>query len=437
MKFLQNAFFLLISFSAWGQKAEFQNNALDLGRFSEAGSIRFKAIIKNSGTKPLVLLRADAPKNIDVNVTRKTVQPNDTLEVTLVYHPLAAGLFKNTIQFVTNSIPEAAPFTFSGTIDKLLNDNLLHCVDFKPKAKGEAAIIEMQALHRAFISDAMSGKPLRQAEITYIDKQGNVRTIQLNSSNGYLEHTTPVGYYALIVKSPGYTSLFLEQFISNRSTSQNYMLTPEKSEQLLVAKSDVAPRPISDTLDNSLYKPNHIVFLIDASGSMKEDDKLPLLKKAIVQLIEPLRSADFISIISYADKVEVLVSNKSGSEKKDLKEVVNSLKAEGVTAGSAGLNKAYELMLQHYIVGGNNQVLLATDGVFRLSASQRKSVETQAKSAERPVILSIVAMGNDDAALNMLTNLSLKGNGNLIHLNGSSEEKTKLILQEIMNRSLR
>jgi len=215
------------------------------------------------------------------------------------------------------------------------------------------------------------------------------------------------------------------------------MLTPEKSEQLLVAKSDVAPRPITDTLDNSLYKPNHIVFLIDASGSMKEDDKLPLLKKAIVQLIEPLRSADFISIISYADKVEVLVSKKSGSEKKALKEVVNSLKAEGVTAGSAGLNKAYELMLQHYIVDGNNQVLLATDGVFRLSASQRKSVETQAKSAERPVILSIVAMGNDDAALNMLTNLSLKGNGNLIHLNGSSEEKTKLILQEIMNRSLR
>lgn len=437
MKFLQNAFFLLISFSAWGQKAEFQNNSLDLGRFSEAGSIRFKAIIKNSGTKPLVLLRADASKNIDVNVTRKSVLPNDTLEVTLVYHPLAAGPFKNTIQFVTNSITEADPFIFSGSIDKLLNDNLLHCVDFKPKAKGETALIEMQALHRAFISDAINGKPLQQGEITYIDKQGNVSTIQLNSSNGYLEHKTPVGYYALIVKSPGYEALLLEQFISNRSTSQNYMLTPATSEKLVVAKSDGLSQPISDTLDNSIYKPNHIVFLIDVSGSMKEDNKLPLLKKAIGRLIDPLRSSDFISIITYADDVEILVSNAPGNKKTALREAINSLKADGITAGSAGLNKAYEILLHHYIVGGNNQILLATDGVFRLSASQRKSVEAQAKSEEKPVVLSIVALGNDDAALNMLTNLGQKGNGNLIHLNDASEEKTELILQEIMSRSLR
>ena len=209
------------------------------------------------------------------------------------------------------------------------------------------------------------------------------------------------------------------------------------SEKLVVAKSDSLPQPISDTLDNSTYKPNHIVFLIDVSGSMKEDNKLPLLKKAIGRLIEPLRSSDFISIITYADNVEILVSNTPGNKKTVLREAINSLKADGITAGSAGLNKAYEILLQHYIVEGNNQILLATDGVFRLSASQRKSVETQAKSFEKPVFLSIVALGNDDAALNMLTNLSLKGNGNLIHLNDASEEKTKLILQEIMSRSLR
>lgn len=437
MKPLLNALFVIISFSGWGQKAELQNNALDLGRFSEAGSIRFKAIIKNSGTKPLVLLRADAPKNVDVNVTRKSVQPNDTLEVTLVYHPLAAGLFKHSIQFVTNSTPEAAPFTFSGSIDKLLNDNLLHCVDFKPKAKGESAEIEMQALHRAFISDAISGKPLQQAEITYIDKQGNVSTIQLNSSNGYLEYKTAVGYYALIVKAHGYEALFLEQYISSRSTSQNYMLTPAKIKTSDKRETDNFLQNPSDTLDASTHKPNNLVFLIDASGSMKEENKLPLLKKAIIRLTEPLRSSDFISIIAYADDVEILVSNTPGNKKTELREAINSLKADGITAGAAGLNKAYELILQNYIVGGNNQILLATDGVFRLSANQRKSVELQAKSVEKPVVLSIVALGNDDAALNMLKNLSQKGNGNLMHLNDSSKDRIDLILNEIVNRSLR
>jgi hypothetical protein len=437
MKILLNALLIVIGFSGWGQKAELQNNALDLGRFSEAGSIRFKAVIRNSGSKPLVFLRADAPKNVDVYSIRKTVQPNDTLEVTLVYHPLAAGLFKQSIQFVTNSIPESDPFTFSGSIDKLLNDNLLHCVDFKPKAKGESAEIEMQALHRAFISDAISGVPLQKAEITYIDKQGRVQAVQMKSSNGYLEHKTAIGYYALIIKAPGYEALFLEQYISSRSTSQNYMLTPEVAKTSDKREIDNLQQIQGDTLDNLKYKPNNIVFLIDASGSMKDENKLPLLKKAIIRLTEPLRSSDFISIIAYADDVEILISNKAGNKKTALLEAVNSLKADGITAGAAGLNKAYELILQNYIVGGNNQILLATDGVFRLSATQRKSIEMQAKSIEKPVALSIVALGNDDAAIQMLTTLSQKGNGNLIHLNDASKDKIDLILNEIESRSRR
>lgn len=437
MKIVLNILLVTIGFYGWGQKAILQNNTLDLGRFSEAGSIRFKAIIKNSGSRPLVFLRADAPKNVDVFTNRKTVEPNDTIEVTLLYHPLTAGLFNHSIQFITNSIPESNPFTFSGVVDKLLYDNLLHCVDFKPKSKGESAEIEMQALHRAFVSDAISGVPLQEAEITYIDKKGSVRAVQMKSSNGYLEHKTAVGYYALIVKAPGYEAMFLEQYISNRSTSQNYMLTP-----LLVKNSDKtalnnSKQNQSDTLDNFKYKSNNIVFLIDASGSMKDENKLPLLKMAIIRLIEPLRSTDFISIIAYADDVELLVSNTSGNKKTALLEAVNSLKANGVTAGSAGLTKAYELILQNYSVGGNNQIILATDGIFRISAKQRKSIELQANSIESPVVLSVVALGNDDAAINMLANLCKNGNGNLIRLNDASKDKIELILNEVANRSLR
>jgi Ca-activated chloride channel family protein len=215
------------------------------------------------------------------------------------------------------------------------------------------------------------------------------------------------------------------------------MLTPEVAKTSDKREIDNLQQIQGDTLDNLKYKPNNIVFLIDASGSMKDENKLPLLKKAIIRLTEPLRSSDFISIIAYADDVEILISNKAGNKKTALLEAVNSLKADGITAGAAGLNKAYELILQNYIVGGNNQILLATDGVFRLSATQRKSIEMQAKSIEKPVALSIVALGNDDAAIQMLTTLSHKGNGNLIHLNDASKDKIDLILNEIVSRSLR
>jgi Mg-chelatase subunit ChlD len=423
---------------SWAQKVEFQPSNIDLGTFSEAGSIRFKVVIKNTGIKNLFLLRADAPPNTDVYISKKVILPTDTALINLIYHPKTTGYFKHTVNFITNSGKAADELVFSGSVGRLLSDNLMHCVDFKPKETGGMATIPLLTLHRSYLSDAISGLPINFAEITYIDMNGSVNTFSKTTDKGLLENTVPVGMYALVVKSPGYEPLMMEQYIGTRSTSQNYMLVKQKEMNTPINKdSSAAVDERLDTLDNVKFKPNNLVFLIDASGSMKDPNKLPLFVKSMRRLIEPLRSSDRVSIIVYAAQVNILAETQTGSNKTELFKVLESLKAEGITSGSAGLDKAYELIEMGYIADGNNQIILATDGAFRLSAANRKTVDAFAQSKEQPVILSVVALGADEVALNMLKKLSEMGRGSFLHLLKDSPTDIEALLNEITLRSRR
>lgn len=422
----------------WAQKVEFQPSNMDLGTFTEAGSIRFKVVIKNTGIKNLFILRADAPPKTEVYISKKVILPTDTALATLIYHPQATGPFKHTINFVTNSGKAADELVFSGSVGRLLSDNLLHCVDFKPKETGSMAAIPVLTLHRSYLSDAISGLPIDFAEITYIDVNGGVKTFSKTTDKGYFENSIPVGMYALVVKSPGYEPLMMEQYIGTRSTSQNYMLVKQKENPAPIKKdSSIKTETKLDTLDNLRFKPNNLVFLIDASGSMKDKNKLPLLVKSMRRLIEPLRSSDRVSIVVYAANVVIKVETQAGNNKTELLNALDQLKAEGITSGSAGLDQAYKLIEKGYIANGNNQIILATDGVFRLSAGNRKTVEAQALSVEKPVVLSVVALGDDEAALNMLKKLSETGKGSFLHLQNESTEALDALLNEITLRSQR
>ena len=433
--FLLGLMFVCLVFQ--GQKAVFRPATIDLGSFSEAGSIRFTCILENTGTRPLVIFRADAPRGTDVFISKKSIVENDTALLTFLYHPKTTGVFNQKVEFTTNASEAPELFTFSGNVLRLLSDNLLNCVDFKPKMVNGAAEIPMLAKHRAFLSDAITGLPIQSAEITYVSKDGQVQSIQKDALNGFLEHPIQVGFYALIVKADGYEPLIIEQYFSSRSTSQNYMLSPLKRSKPDIEIATTESTNVIDTLDAKQFKPNNLVFLIDASGSMKEDAKLPLLKKALIRLINPLRSTDRISVIVYAESVKILLEAQPGNRKNEIFDAIEQLKAEGITAGSAGLEQAYQLIDRFYIDGGNNQILLANDGAFRLSAANRKKVEAQVVASEKPVLLSVVAMGSDEAALNMLNKLSTQGKGSFLHLKNGSSTEIDVLLEEITKRSRR
>jgi Ca-activated chloride channel family protein len=135
---------------------------------------------------------------------------------------------------------------------------------------------------------------------------------------------------------------------------------------------------------------SNLVFLLDVSGSMNSADKLGLLKKGLGLLIDQLREEDRIAIVVYAGAAGVVLKSTKGDKKEEFKRVLNQLSAGGSTAGSAGIQLAYKIAEKNFIEGGNNRILLATDGDFNVeTCSQEALVELIKEKRAGGVFLSV------------------------------------------------
>jgi Ca-activated chloride channel family protein len=150
----------------------------------------------------------------------------------------------------------------------------------------------------------------------------------------------------------------------------------------------------------------------------------------------PVRLIDKITIITYATEVKVVVPTVNGNQKKEVLTVIDTLRADGVTAGSKGIQVAYENAKREFIPGGNNQVILATDGVFRISGKDRKMIINAANSTTEKLNLSVLGFGEDEQALAMLEEFTKIGAGNMIVVSKKSQGE-RAIIDEIKAMSKR
>ena len=141
-------------------------------------------------------------------------------------------------------------------------------------------------------------------------------------------------------------------------------------------RSLAAPPPAgSDRLEGATGghvrgpRSSNLVFLLDVSGSMNSPDKLPLLKTAFGMLVDQLRPRDRVAIVVYAGAAGLVLPSTPGSEKETILDALHSLEAGGSTAGGAGIQLAYKVAAENHIEGGNNRVILATDGDFNVGVS--------------------------------------------------------------------
>ena len=186
-------------------------------------------------------------------------------------------------------------------------------------------------------------------------------------------------------------------------------------------------------MDETLYKPNNIIFLVDVSSSMKDTSKLKVMQFALHHLIDALRPADKITFITYADSVRVLKNGVNGNAKQELSEVVDLLKAKGLTKGNKAILFSLDVALQNYIPDGNNQIILATDGKFRFYPDDQKMYKI--KQGDKLIKLSTIAFGNDKDAMKNLKEIAEIGNGHFIHIKNKAKAKEQL-LEEIKENSL-
>ena len=137
---------------------------------------------------------------------------------------------------------------------------------------------------------------------------------------------------------------------------------------------------------------NNLVFLIDASGSMSSADKLPLLQEAFVFLTEQLDENDTVSIVTYAGSERVVLEGASGNKKQTIIDAINDLKAGGSTNGEAGINKAYEIAEANFKPGGNNRIILASDGDLNVGIRDPEQLEKLVEEKrDAGIFLSVLA----------------------------------------------
>lgn len=173
---------------------------------------------------------------------------------------------------------------------------------------------------------------------------------------------------------------------------------------------------------------NNIVFLLDVSGSMDEANKLPLLAESFELLVEQLDEDDRVSIVTYAGDNQVVADSVPGSEHGVLVDHLRSLRAGGSTGGADGLRTAYELAEKNFVAGGNNRVILATDGDFNVGPSTPEEL-TELVEAEREsgVYVSVLGFGMGNLKDSTMEAVADHGNGNYAYIDTLAEARKVLV----------
>ncbi|PWV46494.1 VWA domain-containing protein [Chitinophaga sp. S165] len=168
----------------------------------------------------------------------------------------------------------------------------------------------------------------------------------------------------------------------------------------------------------------NIVFLLDVSGSMSTENKLPLVKQALKVLVQQLRPSDKVAIVVYAGAAGVVLPSTSGSEKKKILDALEDLEAGGSTAGGEGIQLAYKTAADALIKNGNNRIILATDGDFNVGVSDNKELEKLIESQRNSgIYLSVLGFGMGNYKDSKLELLADKGNGNYAYIDNFEEAR--------------
>ena len=181
-------------------------------------------------------------------------------------------------------------------------------------------------------------------------------------------------------------------------------------------------------IDLAKAPPSNIVFLIDVSGSMDEENKLPLLQSSFKMLLGQLRPDDKVAIVTYANGTKVALPSTSVKDKEKIIKVLDNLYASGGTSGGKGIQLAYEQAQKSFIKNGNNRIILATDGDFNIGINNTTDLEKFIeKQRESGIYMSVLGFGMGNYRDDMAETIADKGNGNYAYIDNITEAKKVLV----------
>ena len=320
-----------------------------------------------------------------------------------------------------------------------------------------AKLRTMSAEHRAYI--AQPAASISAAPALNGDWSGAVpperNRFEKQVQNGIMvAGEIPVSTFAIDVDTGSYTTLrrmLKEGRLPQKDTlrveemlnyfSYDYPL-PGKNEAPFSVTTELAPSPYNDDMmllriglkgyeqSKAELGASNLVFLLDVSGSMASPDKLPLLQTALKMLTQQLDAQDKVSIVVYAGAAGVVLDGAAGNDSQTLNYALEQLSAGGSTNGAQGIQLAYQLAKKHFVEGGINRVILATDGDFNVGTTNLDElIDLVSMQKQQGIGLTTLGFGMGDYNDQLMEQLADKGNGQYAYIDSINEARKVLVEQ--------
>ncbi len=392
--------------------------------------------ITNTTNKKAFILPTRPNDDYAILISSQTIEAGETIRIGIVYYTEQKGRFNVAAPLYFSNMVNPVNFFVKGNIKSFHPYALVKCPSIENSKPLPQRIVPLVVV----IKDAQTQKIIEQSSL-----QAKINTINIPCSKTFYtnKHSCKCDYgnIGFVAEAEGYQpkeSLFFydkEHFYHEIFLEKKEVVLSEKEivvENEIVkeeTKPDVVYVPIEKIKDSIVvkskdsikpllpkYKPNHLIFVIDISGSMKDSTKLNYLKISMMEMVKILRPEDYFTLITYAGRSKVVFENINGLNKTQIFEAIDSLNAKGGSYGSEGLITAYEKAHSYYIKNANNQVFLATDGLFNGGSITNEQLFKIAKKEYNKfeIKLTTIGFGKDEKALAFMRKLAENGGGNFI-----------------------
>lgn len=429
---------LLVAFQAQAQ-LRFETVNYDFG-ILESHDDRFVDIkVSNLGPKKEYILSVKKSSDVTYIAASDRIDADSAMYVRFQVNPSEKGKFSYDIDVFTSNQATATRIRLSGVMNEVPIDNLsafTECPDFSARPAGNSQNFDLTVI----TMDAESKKPLDLSTVSLIQNGAPV-WMKRTDKNGKIVEDATIGFSYFYALHDGYFPEELGAYINFnrhevviplRKNPKFEVPTPSIDTTLITTTIDIVleeqlesqvPTSITDvpvelsTLDKEDFSSDHfktvnVVFILDVSSSMRQGDKMELMKYSLFQLVDMLRVEDRMGIVTYATDTRVLLSSTSGMDKESIKAQVSALKASGMTAGGEGIKLGYKEALKSFKKDGVNQIIVITDGAFNRNSDDYKKYIR--KYRRKGINMSIVGIRNSENDADEMIASARLGGGNYV-----------------------
>lgn len=453
--------FFLFSFSG-GAQIKLDKTKYNFGDL-EAYSARYVDFkLTNIGAKEEWVLRLVKPKEVIYISSKQIIEKDSSIIIRLQVTPKSKGHFNYKIDLFLSDRADAIELRLTGNLQEVIQDgsnNFTACPTFEDKPGGK----NPNSFNLTVVTvDAESREELSQSTVTFI-QNGRPVWVEETDSKGKVKeegilgmsyfYATHKGYYpaemgAYINFKRNYIIIELDKDPNNCPIDEvkidtNIIANTYEEEVIIEIETyieeELAPiidtsiiaelPPLfadleSDNFDEQYFKPINVVFVLDVSSSMKQADKMELMKYSLFQLTDMLRPQDKIGIVTYSSNARVLLASTSGDEKEFIGEEIEALKAAGFTSGGAGIKLGFKIAKRAFIEDGENLVIIITDGAFNRSSDDYKKYIK--KYNKKGIHFSVVGIKNKVKDEEEMREDAKLGSGNYISIQKLSDAQNNL-----------